>query len=419
MQGMNLKYSLLSMGLFGFLTIASMASPVVIGASPKEGVINRAGPSGSTFSPALSGVNPWSLALHPATDQVFFSDPTAGRIAFFDLADPSVFVSLIKRPGSVFHGIFLDAPNNHLYFLDSSNDSVNRIDLDTSNETEIFAGAPMVRPNAIAYSAELGRIIVTDSGADAIHVFNPDADFPLVASYATADTVGAWGVAIRPSNQSVYYTVYEGGRLYVMDPGTGATKQITDGLDRPRGLKFDRKSELYCFEDGTGLISRINVADGTRGATSYGTASSGRGFVIFDDKDQDNDRLDDGWELSYASSLFTLDADSDPDGDGRTALCELLYMGSPLAPNDPPPVRQFTPNESGLVDLEFGAPAAGYDVQVWLSSDLKSGWQRYTQGFNITNSPGTIYSEWTAILDPVQLGLDADKLFVQLRGDAL
>jgi len=83
--------------------------------------------------------------------------------------------------------------------------------------------------------------------------------------------------------------------------------------------------------------------------------------VFWDLRDQNNNGLDDGWELRYFGRLG-VDPNADPDGDGQTNLQEFLAGTDPL---DPSSVLRITRVEGGsaIVICAQTVPGRTYQLQ--------------------------------------------------------
>jgi sugar lactone lactonase YvrE len=388
------------------------AATAVYATSPPTFNID-ANSSGSALQSLLSPVNPWGLACDPETGRIYFSDPTGGQIASFDPAvTPPTVTPLISRSGACFHGIAIDSPNRRLFFLDSANDSVGVIRLDTLVEQTIVSGGTISRPNDIAWDAGRGWVFFTDSASDSIRVirsWSPSLDSQ---SFPATDP---WGIAVHPQTGTVCFTSFSGGTVQTLNPTTGATATIASGLNGPRGLRFDAYARLFCLESGLNRVVQVPLPGQAVTAPIYTSADNGRTFLVFESDDLDGDYLTDAWERRYQSTLASLSAASDPDKDGRSALQELLFNGSPASGADAPAVRTFSISGGG-VTTSFQGPRDGFNFGAQLSSNLAT-WQTFGGSLAKANLPDPLFSTYTLSFSPAALGLNPARTFVRFTGD--
>jgi sugar lactone lactonase YvrE len=289
-----------------FLALATASAETqVFATSPPEFKLLEASDSAPAFQEVLSSINPWGLACHPDTGLLYFSDPNAGIIGAIDPGAPTpTIITIVDRPTGALHGISLDAVNNRLFFLDSADDSINVVDLQTLAVTPLVLANGIVRPNDLVYDPDQNQLYVTDSGADEVRivsdtgVIGPSASLP--------STEGAWGIALQPGTGDVYFSSFDNGTIHqLLDTTPLTTTEIVSGLAGPRGLEFDRHGNLFCLESGMNRVVVIDVGAGTFAPTGFASALNGRAFLLFDSEDKDGDFLLDDWELRYAKSLVS------------------------------------------------------------------------------------------------------------------
>jgi sugar lactone lactonase YvrE len=415
MQGMKSGRSgKLILALAAVQAVPASAATAVYATSPPAFHIDVK-TSGNLLTPLLSPVNPWGLACDPETGRIYFSDPTGGQIGSIDPAVPAPAVThLIQRPAAAFHGIAIDSPNRRLFYLDSANDSVNVIRLDTLAEETIVTGRGIARPNDLVWDPSRGWIFFTDSGADFIGVIRSwGAGGALdIQGFPVTDP---WGIAVHPQDGTLYYTSYSGGTLHTLNPVTGVTALVTSGLNGPRGLRFDAYGRLFCLESGLNRVRQLPLAGQAVSAPDYHDAENGRAFLIFETDDLDGDHLADAWERRFRPTLAGLSAASDPDQDGRSALDELLFNGSPATGADAAAVRGITVS-GGTLTATFQGPRDGYGFSTLLSSDLAA-WQTFGASLTKENLADPLFATWTLTLaNPAALGLDPARVFVRFQG---
>jgi len=386
----------------------------LVGTSPPVFKIVKATDSSPAFLQVMAGVNPWGLDCHPDTGWIYFSDPTAGLIGSIDPSAPSPVVTpIVNRPTGALHGIALDAPNNRLFFLDSADDSINVVDLASLGQTRLIDGRGITRPNDLVYDSGRNWIIFTDSGGDFIGITDDAGN--IVNGFLFPETVGAWGLALHPQTNEIFFSSFDNGTIHILDPVSATVTPVASGLDGPRGLEFDRFGRLFCLESGEDRVVQIDFWSGGPAKPLFENAVNGRAFVIYDGDDKDGDFLLDDWERRFVPSVLDLDAGSDPENDGRSAIDELLFNGSPEVAGGPAPVRSFEILPGGEVSVVFEGPAKGYGFEVWLSSDLQN-WE--LSGDPLVGTPfgDPLFRSWQSTTDPAALGLDPGRVFVRITG---
>lgn len=397
---------------------SGLAELEVIGTSPSSFEVVDASETSPLFQTVFGSVNPWGIDCHADTGVLYFSDPTAGVIRQWDpAAFPPVVTPFVTRPGPGVHGIDLDEPNGRLFFLDSADDSINVADLGTGTVTPLIAGFEITRPNDLVWDAGRGWVIFTDSGANFIGAI--DAAGNITGGFFVPEAQGAWGIAVHPQTGGIYFSSHDLGAVYRLQPtGTfsAIVTPVATGLDRPRGLEFDRYGRLFCMESGQDRVVRIDLGVTGPAPPDFAAAINGRAFVIYESTDKDGDFLTDSWERRFASSLHELDATSDGDGDGRTALDELIFNGSPEIPEYGSQIDDFDPAAGGGVFVAFEGPASGFDHDVLVSSDLQN-WITSPEPLTPRLTGDPLFRRWEVTLDPVALGLDPKRVFIQVEGD--
>ncbi|MCW1886295.1 hypothetical protein OKA04_16275 [Luteolibacter flavescens] len=391
----------------------ALSATVVYATSPPEFHIDSKGGT-DALAPYLSGINPWGLASDPETGRVYFSDPTGGRIAWIDpSAQTPAATNLINRPASTFHGIAIDSPNRRLFYLDSANDTVNVFHLTTLADQAIVTGGNIVRPNDVAWDAGRGWVWFTDSGGDFVSAIRSWTSS--TADRVTFPATDPWGIAVNPQTGAVYYSSYSAGTIRSLDPANGNSAVVVSGLQGPRGLKFDAYGRLFCLESGLNRVKQVQLPGQPVPTKTYTNAENGRAFLIYESDDLDGDHLIDAWERRYSSTLAGLSSASDPDTDGRTALMELLFNGTPQSGADPAPVRSFT-RSGGTVTATFQGPREGYNFGAQFSSNLSS-WQNYSGTLTKVNLADPLYATWTLSFSPASVGLNPSRVFIRFTGE--
>ncbi len=394
--------------------VASGGGRTAVAGAPSAFELRAASSAVPQLTSVLSGINPWGLALDPDGERVIWSDPTSGSIGWtgYGANASGAGVVLPPDPNRVPHGIDIDCAGGVLYALDSTTDALLRVDLATSAVASILPGL-FQRPNAVDFDPDDGLVAVADSGHDTLYLIDPVAG-AVVASWANAQSVGAWGVACDPASEAVYYSSHDLGAVFRWNPA-GSVSQVVSGLAGPRGLEFDRHGQLYVLESGTGALLKIDVAAGTATPTPVGVAPGGRDLLVFDGLDADGDALLDWWERAEGFPLCALGAAGDPDFDGVTAFAEMLFHGSAQAGReDEIGTRLAAIDGGGSFGFESLA-AEGYAFRLMISDDLST-W-REASAPAVLGAVAGGYQSRTYEIDPLAEGFPADaRIFGRLDG---
>ncbi|MDB4300708.1 hypothetical protein N9961_01380 [bacterium] len=346
------------------------------------------------LSTLLAGENYWSTALDPDSGKVYLSVPTNSEIRVMDLSSSTpTSTTFITLSGAVFHGLAIDRDSKLLYALDSGSDSILSFDLDTGTPGGTLASASLHRPNELVFDAERDWLVLSDSGLDQVRVY--DTSGSLLHNLSHASTVGAWGLAIDPTNQDILYSTHDLGQIWRWSPGNVPTLEH-DNLQGPRGLGYDRWGRLYCMESGTGEIKTFN----TNPLTFYSTALGGRDLTLFGECDLDNDFIPDEWESNFSSA--SLNYWSDPDNDGTPAILEAALNGTPLSGIDQRISSLVISADGEIVVSHPALKKSNLRYQLWLSDDLEN-WQEANRIPSVESGTG-LYDTWSYTFSPAEEG---------------
>ena len=397
----------------GFLLLCVSSNAVysqdaVFAASPGSFEIFSA-TSGDSAETIFGNINCWDIALHPDGHRVFFSEPTAGYIGFFDPREstPAATV-LITRSGAIFKGLYLDAENNRLYFLDSSTDTLESISTSGGSPIIHVQGQShgVIRPNDVLVDGDFR--FITDSGADVIWVFNGAGALVESIPYE-----GVWGIAKSPINGEIYVSSHDRGEVSLLKGTTLIT--MVSGLSGPRGLDFDRRGILYCSVSGLGRIEQLNLRLGTHFPVFSGISVNGRGFDYYRIGDLDGDFLLDEWELQFASSVLDIDPEQLFGPGGNTYLSQFLFNGS-VSSSDLLTVLPGEPGMPGGGELLFEGLVEHAQYSLVVSTNLMQ-WQVISTTPEEIQPIDAFYSSYRIPFElPIQDLQESDGYFFQIVG---
>jgi gluconolactonase len=145
--------------------------------------------------------------------------------------------SVIKQTGRP-NGLAVDAAGV-IWVAESKTPSLLRLTMDGKSEVVATGcdGQPFLFPNDLCFGPD-GAIYLTDSGVE-IESFAPNNQ-------------------IRPDYMDVHYD----GRLYRVDPGTGAVTKLDEGILFTNGIAFGADDTLYLDESVTGNVFRYAWREG-------------------------------------------------------------------------------------------------------------------------------------------------------------
>ncbi|MEX0331515.1 MAG: hypothetical protein AB3N64_08850 [Puniceicoccaceae bacterium] len=387
---------------------AAYPDSAVFAASPASFEI-RSATSGEPVESIFGNINCWDIVQHPDGHRVFYSVPTAGYIGYFDPREntPSAEI-LVFRDGAIFKGLYLDAENDRLYFLDSATDTLESISTGGGSPMVHVSGKAdgVIRPNDVLVDGNM--IYITDSGADVIWVY--DGSGSLIESIPY---VGVWGIAKSPTNADLYVSSHDLGEVSLLK-GTSLITMVS-GLQGPRGLDFDRKGILYCTVSGSGSINQLNFISGTHFPVFSGIAGNGRGFEHYTIGDLDGDFLLDEWELQFASSVLDIDPDQSAGPEGNTYLSQFLYNGS-IPSRDMFSVMSGEPGMPGGGELLFEGLVQHALYSLVVSTDLMQ-WQVISTTPEEIQPIDDYYASYRFPFElPIPDSEESDRYFFQIVG---
>ncbi len=178
-------------------------------------------------------------------------------------------------------GIDLDETNNHLYFLEWSAGTLQRMELTPGCETTSPPSCAISvvttgfsHPQDVAVNDDLGIAYVTtrdDTGTTGA-LWRVDLATG-TKSLVTFNLGAPHQIALDAGSNTAYVVGFDSGRLWSVDLTTGVKLTVASGLDHPVGLAVDSgATRAYVTEQGA--ANRLSELDLTTG-TSLGTVVSG------------------------------------------------------------------------------------------------------------------------------------------------
>lgn len=395
--------------------VSNGGARTVYGSAPVNFQMRAATIADPNMQSVLNNVNPWGLALDPEEDRVFWSDPISGVIGWVGYGSRAGEEDhLVTAPGAVLHGMDYDCFRKLLYVLDSAGDRIIEVNVN-NNSRRNLTPKTFVRPNAIDHHPVTRRLVVSDSGNDRLYVFSHDGT--QLATFASSDTVGVWGVAFDPSSNRIYFTSHDLGTVTTWNPFNNKLVLVAKQLDGPRGIEIDREGRIFVLESGKGRIVEVNPTNGTFTPTDHESVIGGRDFVLFHADDADGDLLLDWWEEKEGASLCRLGPfGNTKDFDGRTPFFEMLFNGTTDG-FDASGVQTVTSDPDGsnnrITFDTLSDPTYAYTLQV--SEDLQN-WQDSVASPSLVSLGDGRYQRRVYKLNAVAEGLTGDQIYARLVG---
>jgi len=123
------------------------------------------------------------------------------------------------------------------------------------------------------------------------------------------------------------------------------------------------------------IALKTTLTSGKTIHSSEATDPAMRPRLILTSNDSDNDGIHDGWEITHASDLTTMDAASDLDNDGSSDLSEYLAGTDPSDPTDYFRTISFTQQTGNQYQLTWTSKP-GKNYRIMKSTTLQAGsWQ--------------------------------------------
>lgn len=209
---------------------------------PNDGYITLINPDGSVHTLKWIGVNRDGLTLnHPlgseiADGRLYVAD--IDTLRWFDLNSGAPMGS-VTVPGALFLNDIAVASDGTVYATQTGNDAadswkVYKITAGGDVST-IVSGAPLNRPNGIAFDAK-GNLVVLNMGHDDIQTFSTSGQ--LLTSVKTTDA-GNDGIVVLKDG-TMYVSSVRAGTVARIRPGQAA-ERIASGIPSAASMTYDPK----------------------------------------------------------------------------------------------------------------------------------------------------------------------------------
>lgn len=160
------------------------------------------------FVTGLSGAS--GLAVDRINNTIYFSSST-GINRIDTTTGTGVATTNITSQGGSSEAIALDAANQHIYFLQESDNSLRRIGYDGLNETTLVTGGNITNPEGLALDTANQRIYVSNQGTGASNIVRYDFSGNFIDTpISSVSTAGPEGAAASSSQGKLYFTASDG-----------------------------------------------------------------------------------------------------------------------------------------------------------------------------------------------------------------
>lgn len=238
------------------------------------------------------GAGPYSLAVDPASHEVFVADGAANTVSVISERSDEVVATIPVGVGP--QGVAVDSLTHRAYVSDygqgGTGDTVSVIDEKTNSVIHTITVG--LGPHAVAVDAITDEIYVADAGGDGgsfatggvgntVSVINGRTD---VVTKTFTVGPGPWNLALDPGSRVLYVAdadIGRGGNVAVVSlPSDKVTRYLTAGSG-PSGVAVDEVADrLYVANAGVGCPGGPDCGDtvtvfSTRGGSKIATLGVG------------------------------------------------------------------------------------------------------------------------------------------------
>lgn len=152
------------------------------------------------------------LAVDRVNSKIYFS--SASGISRIDVTTGTTITpTLVTSSGGSTEAIALDVANQHIYFLEESDDSLRRIGFDGTGETTLVTAGNLFNPEGLSLDLANQFIYVVNQGAASngnIVRYDFSGNF-IDTVVSNVPTAGPEGVAASSAQGKIYFTASDGG----------------------------------------------------------------------------------------------------------------------------------------------------------------------------------------------------------------
>ena len=222
---------------------------------------------------------------------IYFTNRNAGLLerALYDGSGRS---TVLTSSSTDVRGLWLDIPNNRIWYCDADADTVNKLNLDGTNRSTVFnMGTGNAFPADLELNLAAGHLYFCDQQNGLIRRINLDGTGAV--TLVTDPTYRPYYLDLDLVNGNIYWGDFQGsptttGNVYRMNlDGTGR-QTVVSGNQRTRAVCADvAAAMLYWVNRDAGKIMRckmsdlpVSAADTTKVQTLYSNLDTPHGMVL-------------------------------------------------------------------------------------------------------------------------------------------
>lgn len=187
---------------------------------------------GNGFSTPASSVfnDGYDIELHPDTQELYVGDDGNASIVKLDQSGQNLANVIVTGGGLLFNprGIALDAPNDHIYWVDLT--AVNRVNFDDTGAVNLVSG--LTSPRDIELDISSGKMYWTDTSAGKVQRANLDGSGLEDLATGTAP----YGLALDLQRGLMYWSDATEGKILSANLDGSDRKEVVSGLGTPRHI---------------------------------------------------------------------------------------------------------------------------------------------------------------------------------------
>ena len=219
--------------------------------------IQRANPDGTNKETLITGSYISHFTIDAGNDKIYWADTNEGKIRRVNLDGSGEVETLVEVSSPT--GFALDLGNGKMYWTSRNNHRIQRSNLDGSNILALIDSG-LSYPFDIVLDVGNGKMYWTEHGSDKIRCANLDG------TNVEDLVVGLnepWTLLLDVANGKMYWTDTWHGRIQRANLGGTNVETLITGLNYPRGFALDvANGKMYWTNTDSNRIQRANL-DGT------------------------------------------------------------------------------------------------------------------------------------------------------------
>ena len=243
----------------GTSTAKSQSTPGDIYFTESAQLVFRTTGGATTVEEILdNGRWPLGLAVDAAAGKVYWTDGRARALIRADLDGTNAETLVSDLYGS---GVVIDTATQLVYFGNTSDGEINRLDLATMSVTAVATN--VYSPVDLAFNPTTGILYWTEMGQGGGQIRSLDTTGPNSPQTVVSGLVLPFGLSLDPLADRLYWTDMNDGTIRWVDPSSpGTINTLMSGLNTPGGVLVDGATGMiYWVEVGGPQLKRASVAD--------------------------------------------------------------------------------------------------------------------------------------------------------------